>query len=200
MQTTFAQTINLDKLYQLHDSFNVVEDSISKKINSENSIIYKTCEGYRAFYFIEQNSHWTGYFIKNLLVDGFKPPTAVDTLKNGDILKYEPFQTELLVFNADNLVESLIENQIHEIQPISEDSIQTKFIRKGKKKNRISVQSLPQASHDCNGTIIIYGRKNVSATYRGALIATEEMHIIPTLKIFYATKQILINATKNYYR
>ena len=198
MQTSFAQTINSDKFYQLHQDFKVVEDSIAKKINTQNTIIYKTCEEYRAFYFIEQNSHWTGYFIKNLLVDGLNLPTKVDTLKNGDIVKFEPFQTELSVFNADSLIQLLINNHINEIQQISEDSIQSKFIRKGKKKNQLIVQSLPQASHDCNGTIIVYGQKNISVTYRGALIETEDMHIIPTLKIFYVTKQILINATKNY--
>ena len=71
---------------------------------------------------------------------------------------------------------------------------------KGKKKNEFIVQSLPQASHDCNSTIIIHGQKNISVTYRGVLTETEDMYIIPTLKIFHVTKEILINATKNYYR
>jgi hypothetical protein len=198
IQTSFAQTVNSEKFYQLHKSFKDVEDSISKKINFQNTIIYKTCEDYKAFYFIEQKAHWTGYFIKNLLVDGLNLPTRVDTLKNGNIVKFEPFQTELSVFNADSLIKSLMNNHIDEIQQISEDSIQVKFISKGKKKNQLIMQSLPHASHDCNGTIIIYGQKNISATYRCVLIDAKDMHIIPTLKIFYETKRKLVNTTKNY--
>ena len=197
---SFGQTSNPVKYVQLYDIFKTIEDSISKKINPTNTIVYKTCEDYRAYYFIKDGPHWTGYFIKILLINGLYGPIITDTLKNGEIITYKPYATELSVFNADSLVELLIRNQINNIQQISEDSIQKKFIRKGKKKNEFITQSLPVASHDCNGTIIIYGQNIKSVTYRGVLIETEDMHIIPTLKIFYLTKQILINGTRNYYR
>ena len=110
IQTGFAQTINADKYYLLHQDFKIVEDSIAKKINKQNTIIYKTCEDYRAFYFIEQNSHWTGYFIKSLLVDGLNLPTIVDTLKKGEytlgyldytvgIKNYQPLERMILQIN-----------------------------------------------------------------------------------------------------
>ena len=195
IQTVFAQTINTEKLYQLHKDFKAVEDSFAKRINKQNTIIYKTCEGYESFYLIQENSHWTGYFIKSLLIDGQSFPTIIDTLNDGNIVRLEPYQTELLIFNADSIVKLLFKSRINKIQQISEDYIQAKFIKKGKKRNEVIVQSLPQSSHDCNGTIIIFGEKNISATYRGALIDSEAMHIIPTLKIFYAAKQILANST-----
>lgn len=199
-QLSFGQTSDKVKYVQLYDVFETVEDSISKKINPKNTIVYKTCENYRTYYFIKEGFHWTGYFIKNLMTDGLYGPTINDTLKNGEIITYKPYATELSVFNADTLVELLIKNQITKIQQISEDSIQAKFIRKGKKRTEFVIQSLPVASHDCNGTIIIYGQNIKSVTYRGVLIETEDMHIIPTLKIFYLTKQILIKRTRNYYR
>lgn len=196
VQTGFAQT---DKLFQFHKDFKEVDDSIATKINPQNTIIYKTCERYRSFYFIQENLRWTGYLIKNLeTLDGVPYPTYIDTLENGDIVKYEPYHTELFVFNADSIVNRLFQNNITNITQLSEETIQAKLIKKGKKKGEYTYQSLPQASHDCNGTIVIYGAKNISATYRGILIEERDLHIIPALKIFYLTKQIVINATKYY--
>lgn len=200
IQVGFAQLISSEKHYKLHSSFKIVEDSIANKINYHNSIIYWTCEEYRVFFLIEENSHLTGYFLKNLVIDELSPPSEEYEIMNGNIVKFEPYLTELTEFSADSLVQSLVTNHIYEIQQISEDAIQKKLIRKGKKKNEYSMQSLPHASHDCNGTIIIYGNNTISATYRGVLIAEKEMHKIPTLKIFYETGQILINAMKSYYR
>lgn len=198
VQAGLAQTIKSDKLYQSYRSFNEVEDSISHTINLQNTIIYKTCEGHSSFYFIQENLHWTGYFIKTLLIDGLPLPTEIDTLKNGDVVEYKPYNTELLVFNADSIVKMLFQNNITNITQISEDAIRAKLIKKGKRKNEHIIQSLPYSAHDCNGTITIYGQKNVSATYRGALIEAENLHKIPTLRIFYETKHFLLNATKNY--
>ena len=198
VQAGFAQTIKSDKLYQSYRSFNEVEDSIAHTINLQNTIIYKTCEGHSSFYLIQENLHWTGYFIKTLLIDGLPLPTEIDTLKNGDIVEYKPYNTALLVFNADSIVKVLFQNNITNITQISEDAIQAKLIKQAKRKKEHVIYSLPQASHDCNGTITIYGPKNISATYRWALIEAENLHIIPTLRIFYETKRILLNATKNY--
>lgn len=200
IQVGFAQLISSEKHYKLHSSFKIVEDSIANKINYHNSIIYWTCEGYRVFFLIEENSHWTGYFIKNLIIGELYPPSEEYESIDGNTVKIEPYLTELIVFSADSLVQSLITKHIYEVQQISEEAIQNKFIRKGKKKNEYTMQSLPRASHDCNGTIIIYGNNTISATYRGVLIAEKEMHRIPTLKIFFDTGQILINAMKSYYR
>jgi hypothetical protein len=166
VQTGFAQTNKPDKLYQFYKNFKEVEDSIAATINLQNTIIYKTCEGCRSFYFIQQNLHWMGYFIKNLLINGIPFPPIVDTLENGDIVEFETYKTELLVFDADSLVNRLFQNNITNITQISEEAIQTKLIKKGKKKGEYTIYSLPQASHDCNGTIVIYGQKIISATYR----------------------------------
>lgn len=199
VQAGFTQTIKTDKLYQFYGSFNELEDSIANKINLQNTIIYKTCEGYSSFYFIQENLHWTGYFIKSLQPIYDVPyPTIIDTLENGDIVEFKPYNSELLVFNADSIVKRLFQNNITHITQMSEDAIQAKLIKKGKKKNEDISQCLPQASHDCNGTITIYGQKNISATYRGVLIEAEILHIIPTLRIFYETKRLLLNTTKNY--
>jgi len=196
VQSGFAQN---DKSFQFYKDFKEVEDSIATKINPQNTIIYKTCEGYRSFYFIQENLHWTGYLIKNLQpIYGIPYPARIDTLENGDIIIDEPYNTELLVFNADSIVNLLFKNNITNITQLSEDAIQAKLIKKGKRKNEYTYQSLPVASHDCNGTIIIYGEKNISATYRGILIESEILHIIPTLRIFYETERIVINATKYY--
>ncbi|MCS3802135.1 hypothetical protein [Niastella sp. OAS944] len=199
VQAGFAQTIKSDKLYQFYKHFSEVEDSIAKTINLQNTIIYKICEGYSSFYFIQENLLWKGYFIKSLQpIEGIPFPSTIDTLENGAIVEFKPYNSELLVFNADSIVKRLLQNNITNIIQISEDALQAKLIKKGKKKNEHIIQSLPYASHDCNGTIIIYGPKNISATYRGALIEAENLHIIPTLRIFYETKQILLNATQNY--
>jgi hypothetical protein len=195
-QAGFSQIINPKKFYQLHENFKTVEDSISKQINPINTLIYKTCDDYRAFYFIKDSIQWTGYFIKNLEIDGLIPPTEVDLSGK----ERKPFLTELYVFKADSLYLQLVKNGIYKVRQISEDSIQTKLIKKTKKKNVMTVLSLPQRSHDCYETIIIYGKENKIVSYRGALIEFEELHIIPTLKIFYESEQTLINATKHYYR
>ncbi len=192
IQAGFSQTINSDKSYQLHESFKTVEDSITKKINPINTLIYKTCDDYRAFYFIKDSIQWTGYFIKNL-------ETTPKIVYSSD-KEYKPFLTELYVFNADSLHLQLVKNDIYKVQQISEESIQKKLSKKTKKKNVMTVQSLPQKSHDCYETIIIYGKEKKIVTYRGALIESEELHIIPTLKIFYESEQTIINSTKNYYR
>ena len=196
-RTAFTQTINPNKRYQFYKSYKEVEDSIATRINLQNTIIYKTCEKYRSFYLIQENAHWTGYFIKNLQRD-IHLPTIYDTLENGDIIEYKEYQTELTVFNADSTVKRLFQHHINDIHQISEEAIQVKLIRKG--KNVLIIESLPEASHDCNGTIMIYGQKNISASFRGILINSENLHIIPTLRIFYETQQILINSVNNYYR
>jgi hypothetical protein len=197
IQSAFAQTNKTDKLYQFIKDFKEIEDSIATKINPKNTIVYKTCEGHSSYYLIQENLHWTGYFIKTLLIDGLPFPPIVDTLENGDIVEEEWPRTELVVFNADSVVKLLFQNYITNITQISEKAIQAKLIKPGKKKGEFIFQSLPYSSHDCNGTIIIYGPKKITATYRGLLI--REMHITPTLKIFYNTNKILENATKNYW-
>jgi len=195
VQSGFAQN---DKSFQFYKDFKEVEDSIAQKINPQNTIVYKTCEGASSFYFIQENLHWEGYYITTLLIDGIPLPPIVDTLDNGKIVEYETYKTELLVFNADSIVNMLFQNNITNITQLSEEAIQAKLIKKGKRKNEYTFQSLPVASHDCNATIIIYGQKNISATYRWSLVESEDLHKIPVLKIFYVTKQILINVTKNY--
>jgi hypothetical protein len=199
-ETSFTQIIGTTRLFQLHKDFKAVEDSIAKRINLHNSIIYKTCEGNESFFLLQENSHWTGYYIKTLQVDELYLPPIIDTLKNGNIVTFEPYHTELLIFNADSIVNLLFKNHINKIQQISEDSIQAKLIKRGKKKNEVIVQTLPRSSHDCNSTIHIYGEKNISVTYRWSLVESEIRFIIPTLKIFYVAKQILINSTKNHSR
>jgi hypothetical protein len=194
IQNGFSQTT------KLYEDFKSVEDSIAKKINPFNTLIYKTCEKNRAFYFIKNHSNWIGYFIKNLITDDLIPPSTVDTLKNGEIVKYKPHLTELSIFNADSLYQLLLINNIYSVQQISEDSIRARLIQKDNKKNLTFYRSLPERSHECNATIVIYGQKNEAVTYRGALIESEDLHFITTLRIFYITEQILINATKNYYR
>jgi hypothetical protein len=198
VQAGFAQTPKTDSLYRFYKDFKEVEDSIAAKINPQNTIVYKTCEGASSFYFIRNNLHWTGYYISTLLVDGLPHPTVIDTLENGDIVTYEPSRTELVVFNADSIVNILFQNHITNITQLSEEAIQAKLIKKGKRKGEYTMQSLPYSSHDCNETITIYGPKYISATYRWSLVEAENLHIIPALKIFYDTKEILINATKNY--
>ena len=60
IQTGFSQTINSDKIYQFHENYKTIEDSIIRKINHKNTIIYKNCDEYRAFYFIKDTIQWTG--------------------------------------------------------------------------------------------------------------------------------------------
>ena len=197
IQTGFSQTINSDKIYQFHENYKTIEDSIIRKINHKNTIIYKNCDEYRAFYFIKDSIQWTGYVIENLaIVGGIYQLGTVDSSDK----EFKPFLTKLCVFNADSLYLRLVKNNIYKVQQISEDSIQIKLYKKTNKKNVITVQSLPQSSHDCYNTITIYGKEKKNVTYRGALIKSEELHIIPTLKIFYESEQTIINATKNYYR
>jgi len=150
IQSCFGQTT------KLYGNFKTVEDSIIKKINPSNTIIYKTCEGISVFYIIKKNSQWTGYFIKNIETDLTFP--TIDTLKNGEIVKYKPFLTELYVFNADSLFQLLVKNNIYKVKQLSEDSIQLKLSYNDKKKNVATFQSLPYNSHDCNKTIIKYRR------------------------------------------
>lgn len=197
IQTTFTQTINSNKAPQLFKSYKEAEDSIATRINPQNTIIYKICEG-EAFYLIQENAHWTGYYIKNVLPPVPLPP-IFDTLKNGDIIEYKSYEAELQIFNADSTVKSLFQHHVNDIHQMSEKALQAKFIRKGKKKGEEIIEPLPTSSHDCNCTIVIYGQKNISATYRWSLVISEEMHTIPTLRIFYETQQILINSVKNYY-
>lgn len=197
IQTGFSQTINSDKIYQFHENYKTIEDSIIRKINHKNTIIYKNCDEYRAFYFIKDSIQWTGYVIENLaIVGGIYQPGTVDSSDK----EFKPFLTKLCVFNADSLYLRLVKNNIYKVQQISEDSIQIKIYKKTNKKNVITVQSLPQSSHDCYNTITIYGKEKKNVTYRVALIKSEELHIIPTLKIFYESEQTIINATKKYYR
>lgn len=197
IQTGFSQTINSDKIYQFHENYKTIEDSIIRKINHKNTIIYKNCDEYRAFYFIKDSIQWTGYVIENLaIVGGIYQPGTVDSSDK----EFKPFLTKLCVFNADSLYLRLVKNNIYKVQQISEDSIQIKIYKKTNKKNVITVQSLPQSSHDCYNTITIYEKEKKNVTYRVALIKSEELHIIPTLKIFYESEQTIINATKNYYR
>ena len=196
IQTGFTQTINSVKIYQFHGDFKTIEDSISKKINPKNTLVYETCDEYMTFYFIKDSIHWTGYFIKNLAIGGVYQPGTIDSSGK----ESKPFLTELSIFNADSLYLRLVKNDIYKVQQISEDSIQIKLSKKSNKKNAITVQGLPFSSHDCYSTIAIYGKENKIVNYRRALIESEELHIIPTLKIFYESEQTLINATKNYYR
>ncbi|TSJ38976.1 hypothetical protein [Fluviicola chungangensis] len=183
---SFAQTNPSHKIYQFHQSFKELEDSISQKINLENSIVYKTCENHSSFYLILENSHWKCYFIRNLVSDEQFMPD-------------EFYGTELIVFDADSLVKTLLNNHITDIQQLSEESMSEKLTIR--KKNKVINQNLPRASHDCNGTVSIYGQKNISATYRGALIESEEIHDkIPTLRIFYVTKHLLIDSVRSYSR
>lgn len=197
IQTGFSQTINSDKIYQFHENYKTIEDSIIRKINHKNTIIYKNCDEYRAFYFIKDSIQWTGYVIENLaIVGGIYQPGTVDSSDK----EFKPFLTKLCVFNADSLYLRLVKNNIYKVQQISEDSIQIKLYKKTNKKNVITVQSLPQSSHDCYNTITIYEKEKKNVTYRVALIKSEELHIIPTLKIFYESEQTIINATKKYYR
>ena len=198
IQPALAQTINTNKVYQFYKSYKEVEDSIATRINPKNTIIYKTCEGHAAFYLIQENSHWTGYFIKNLQRE-IPLPQIFDTLENGNIVEFKPYETELQIFNADSIEKKLFQNHINDIHQISEDDLQAQ-LKQAKKKHKTTYQSLPIASHDCNTTIVIYGPKNISATYRWVLTISEKMHIIPTLIIFYETQQILIKSVKNYYR
>lgn len=197
LQTGLCQTNNREKLFQLYQDFTTVEDSIANRINKQNTIIYKTCEGYRSFYFIEQDSQWTGYYIKNLRIGGLVPPT-IQIINNGEITKLKPYQTELIVFDADTIVQLMIDHKINEIQQLGEDSIMEQLSVQGKKKNQVIMTSLPYSCHDCNGTIIVYGQKNYSATYRGMLIDDEKLHKISTLKIFFDIKEILKTSMKNY--
>ncbi|MBO9203044.1 MULTISPECIES: hypothetical protein [Niastella] len=199
IQPAFAQTINTNKVYQFYKSYKEVEDSIATRINPKNTIIYKICEGHVAFYLIQENSHWTGYFIKNLQRD-VPLPTIIDTLENGDIVEFKPYETELQIFNADSIEKKLFQNHLNDIHQISEDALQDQLIKHAKKKHKTTYLSLPITSHDCNSTIMIYGEKNISATYRWSLTISEEMHIIPTLRIFYETQQLLIRSVKNYYQ
>ena len=197
IQTGFSQTINSDKIYQFHENYKTIEDSIIRKINHKNTIIYKNCDEYRAFYFIKDTIQWTGYVIENLAIVG--DIYQLGTVDSSD-KEFKPFLTKLCVFNADSLYLRLVKNNIYKVQQISEDSIQIKTYKKTNKKNVITVQSLPQSSHDCYNTITIYGKEKKNVTYRVALIKSEELHIIPTLKIFYESEQTIINATKKYYR
>jgi hypothetical protein len=183
---SFAQTNTSHKIYQFHQSFKELEDSIAQKINLENSIVYKTCENHSSFYLILENSHWKCYFIRNLISDE-------------QYISGEFYRAELIVFDADSLVKTLLNNHITDIQQLSEESMQENLTIR--KKNKFISQSLPSASHDCNGTIRVYGQKNISATYRGALIESEEIHDkIPTLRIFYESKQLLIDSVVSYLR
>lgn len=197
IQTGFSQTINSDKIYQFHENYKTIEDSIIRKINHKNTIIYKNCDEYRAFYFIKDTIQWTGYVIENLAIVG--DIYQLGTVDSSD-KEFKPFLTKLCVFNADSLYLRLVKNNIYKVQQISEDSIQIKTYKKTNKKNVITVQSLPQSSHDCYNTITIYGKEKKNVTYRVALIKSEELHIFPTLKIFYESEQTIINATKKYYR
>jgi hypothetical protein len=199
IQPVFAQTIYTGKTYQFYKNFKEVEDSIATRINPKNTIIYKICEGHTAFYLIQENSHWTGYFIKNLQRE-IPLPQIFDTLENGNIVEFKPYETELQIFNADSLEKKLFQNHIYDIHQISENALHTQLIKQAKKKHETTYQSLPTASHDCNSTIAIYGQKNISATYRWVLTISEEMHIIPTLRIFDETQQIFIKSVKDYYR
>lgn len=127
IQSAFAQTINTNKVYQFYKSFKEVEDSIATRINPKNTIIYKICEGHVAFYLIQENSHWIGYFIKNLQPE-IPPPSIIDTLENGDIVEFIQYETELQIFNADSLEKKLFQNHINDIHQINEGALKAQPI------------------------------------------------------------------------
>lgn len=186
-----GQNLTTANLYRLYTGFKSVEDSIVKQINPDHSFIIKTCEGNRSFYFTLSAGHWKGYFIKNIAMDGLLPARTIDTLMDGRIIKYEPHFTELYTFTADKLVKELMELPLASIEQLSEETIQSLLVKTDTRKNKRTHISLPFTSHDCNFAIEVNEGIKAKAVYRGALVRSEELHSIKTLKVFSMVDQML---------
>ena len=144
---------------------------------------------------IKAGNHWNGYFIKNLIVEGLVPPAEVDTMESGEMIWFEPMMTELRLFNADSLAEQLIRAGIYDLKQVSEESIQKRLTKKV--GDTYEELSLPQMSHDCDGTMLIYGSKMIHVSYRNTLIDSKELHIETSLIILFEAKGVLRNLIKD---
>jgi hypothetical protein len=191
-----GQALKNIKVIQTTKDFLTVRDSIIKLTNPTNSIAIKTCDGFREFYLTKDSLHWTGYFIKNLMIDGL-PPGGFGYVKDG--IKHEPSLTTLITFNADSLYYTLVSKELYDIKQISEDSIGIKYNQSVKKKDKNIIYGLPYNSLDCNMTIIVSDSRVITVTYRNALIQFNGLHCILTLKIFYNVQELLIKSFENYY-
>jgi len=167
--------------------FAVVCDSVSKLINPNNLIIVKNCDDYDAFYLSNDSLHPKGYYIKNL-ESMMSPPDLVDG---------KPILAELTVFDTDNVYKNLVKRKIYSIKQFSEHELEQIYTKpKQKDRKYHTVYGLPHASHDCDMTIIIRGSKNISATYRNAIIISAETDRIEVIKIFYDIKMYLSQLIK----
>ena len=192
---TFGQTVSNVKITQTTNDFKTVRDSIVKTINSANSIAIKTCEDFREFYLTKDSTHWTGYFIKNLIVE-VAPPTSAEVI-DGVTHYYRPIITTLISFNADSLYIELNKRKLNQIKQFSNEDIRNKMRQHYKKNGSNCEFAFAGCSHDCNMTINVDTK---FASYsKCSLIDNKELYIIPTIKIFHEIDKFLIDTFKNYY-
>lgn len=183
------------KVLELYSKFETVEDSLLKIINPANTIIYKTCEGFRSFYFIKEGSYWKGYYLKNLIIDGLIPPSVMDTVGGDVIVGLPSYLTELSVFNADSLYALLVKNKVYDIKQLHDEEV-IKAYGKANHVKENEFYALPFSDHDCYATIIIYGMNNKAISYSNDRVGTKELHSIPSIKTFYDVKNILAESCR----
>lgn len=179
---TGIQAQSITQKISTTQKFNVVCDSLSKLMNPDHLIIIKNCDEYDAFYLSKDSLNQKGYYVKNL----------ENITRLPDLVNENPILTELTVFDSDNVYNNLVKRKIYSIKQFSENEL-VEIYSKPKQKHREhhTDYGLPHASDDCEMTIILKGKKNVSAAYRYSLIVSEEIHTIEVIKTFYDIKMYL---------